>query len=548
MRFLNPRLLTPLLLLVIVGIALGMHRSADRNDTAEQLKKLEEAFLIINKAYVEDVDPAALAETAIEAMVESLDPHSSYFDAVARVEVDESYRGSFGGIGIWFEIPGGDTAQVVSTIEGGPSEAVGLRAGDRLVAVDDTSIVGASDDGVRSRLKGPIGTQVTVTVQRLGVPDPLEFIITRDRIPLYSVSSTYMVDDSTGYIRLTRFAQTTYHEFLSATEELSSQGMERLMIDLRDNPGGILEVAVAIVDEIVAGNDVIVQTRGRAVPDMVLRASKPGGVEHIPVIVLVNGNSVSASEVVAGALQDHDRALLVGQRTFGKGLVQNQFELPDESRLQMTTMRYYTPSGRLIQTPYQEGNRRRYLEDKLQSLTEAALDPERYLESIPDSLKFFTLGGRTVFGGGGIFPDHPVPSDTTEAPAVRVIFAGLLFEPFRTWFARHEQNLRTHWKDREEDFKEHFAFLPEEIDEFWDVAASARVPVTITADPDGASLTDRVLAYGDVKDNEEILRGYLKALLARQLYGSRAAQPYFNQIDRTFLEALTLWDKAATLQ
>ena len=547
MEIFKARYVFPALFLFFVGAILGVSRSSDRTDTTEQLKKLEEAFLIINKRYVEEVKPAELAEAAIEAMIASLDPHSTYINAEAFVEVNESYRGSFGGIGIWFEIPPGDTAQVVSPIEGGPSEKVGLRAGDRLIAVDDTSIVGADNDEVRRRLKGPIGTTVVVTAKRLGLPQPLEFVITRDQIPLYSVTSAYMVDEVTGYIKISRFAQTTYREFVEGVRELKRQGMERLVVDLRDNAGGIMEAAALVVDEMLAGEGIIVQTRGRAVPDQSLQASRPGLLEQEPVIVLVNRLSISASEIVAGALQDQDRALIVGQRTYGKGLVQNQFELPDESRLQMTTARYFTPSGRLIQTPYDDGDRRGYLEEKYRSLRDAALDPDRYLESIPDSLKYTTTHGRTVFGGGGIFPDHPVMPDSMMAPVLQVVYGGSLFESFREWFTRNEQGLRSLWEDRQSDYAETFSFSAAQWEDFWRAASESQVPVALTDDAGAASAEDRVIARADLEANRDVVNTYLKALLARQLYGSRAAYPFYNQIDQTFIEALTLWDKAVAL-
>ncbi len=547
-EMLKARFVAPALVMFTLGVLLGLNWSSDRTDTAEQLKKLEDAFLIINKRYVEEVAPAELAEAAIQTMVGKLDPHSSYIDSKAIAEVDESYRGSFGGIGIWFEIPSvGDTAQVVSPIEGGPSEKVGLRPGDRLIAADGTSIVGADSDEIRNRLKGPTGTKVRVTVKRFGMDPPLEFIITRERIPLYSVTSTYMVDEQTGYIKISRFAHTTHREFVEGVRNLKSQGMNRLILDLRSNPGGIMEAAVALTDELLAGYGVIVQTLGRAVPDQVLSAGRPGLVEQEPVIVLVNGSSASGSEIVAGALQDHDRALIVGQRTFGKGLVQSQFELPDKSRLQMTTARYFTPSGRLIQTPYEDGNHRGYLEEKFQSLRDTALDPDKYLDSIPDSLKYRTTHGRTVFGGGGIFPDHLVLPDTSMAPVLQIMYEGDLFESFHDWFTRQEQELRSEWENRQAEYASSFAFSATQWDEFWRGAAHAQVPVTLTEEGSQASLEDRVITTEDLDANRDVIHTYLKALLARQLYGSRAAYPFYNRIDRTFLAALTLWDDAAAL-
>ena len=539
----------PALFLFLVGAMLGerLEWGMPDKDTTEQLQKLEEAFLIINKRYVEEVEPKALVEEAIEAMLGQLDPHSSYIDAEAFTEVKEGYRGSFGGIGIWFEIPDGDTAQVVSPIEGGPSEKVGVRAGDRIIAVNDTSVIGVGNIEIRSRLKGPIGTRVDVTLKRLGFELPIHVAITRDQIPLYSVASGYLVDEVTGYIKISRFAQTTYREFTERLAALKEKGMERLILDLRDNPGGIMEVAVSIVDEFIPGEHIIVYTRGRTVPDQTYRASRPGIFESQPVIVLVNRGSVSASEIVAGALQDHDRALIVGQRTYGKGLVQNQFPLPDESRLQMTTARYYTPSGRLIQTPYEDGDRQDYLERKYASLREATWDPESYAQSIPDSLRYETTHGRTVFGGGGILPDHVVAPDTMIAPLMRAMNDGMLFESFRSWFTKREQDIRAQWEDREADYMRTYTMSEAEWEQYWAMSATSQVSITITDVEAEASWEERVFTTDDLQLNRATLELYLKALLARQLYGARAAYPLYNRINATFLEALQRWDLAGDL-
>ena len=540
--------LLPALLLFVGGTVLGVQldSATSETDTMEQLRKLQDAFLIINKRYVEEVDPAELAEYAIEGMLKDLDPHSSYIDAEAFLEVNESYQGSFGGIGIWFEMPN-DTAQVVSPIEDGPSEKVGVHSGDRIIAINDTSAIGLDDQEIKKRLKGPIGTDVKVTLQRLGMDAPIEVTITRDRIPLYSVNSNYLPDSQTGYIRVSRFAHTTYREFREHLTTLREQGMERLILDLRDNPGGIMDAAVFIVDELLADDKMIVYTKGRSVQDQVFRSSRRGLFEDKPVIVLVNHNAASASEIVAGALQDHDRALIVGQRTFGKGLVQNQFTLPDESRLQMTTARYYTPSGRLIQTPYANGDQREYLEQKYASLEEATFNPAAYKERIPDSLKYETAHGRVVFGGGGILPDYVVAPDTMMAPIVRATFNGTLLLPFRTWFQRHEKALRQTWEDRLPEFMDAYAVNEAAWNDFWEVATEDAEHLTLTNDPEAASFKDRVFTHADLDANRETIAVYLKALLARQLYGSRAASPLFNQIDPMFNEAQKLWSPAEEL-
>ena len=536
------------LLLFVGGTVLGvqLQSAISDTDTTEQLRKLGDAFLIINKRYVQKVDAAKLAEDAIIGMLEELDPHSSYISAEAFVEVDEGYRGSFGGIGIWFEVVN-DTAQVVTPIEDGPSEKVGLRSGDRIIRIDDSTAVDIGDQQVKKRLKGPIGTDVRVTLKRLGVTELIDVVITRDRIPLYSIMSAYMVDATTGYIKVSRFAHTTYREFHEHLVALQEQGMKRLVLDLRGNPGGIMDAAVLMVDELLEDDKIIVYTKGRKVQDQVFRSSRRGLFEHQPVIVLVDHSAASASEIVAGALQDHDRALIVGQRTFGKGLVQNQFTLPDDSRLQMTTARYYTPSGRLIQTPYTNGDQREYLEQKYASFEQATFNPSAYKESIPDSLKYETAHGRVVFGGGGILPDYVVAPDTTIGPIVRATFNRSLIPAFRAWFQRYEQDLRTTWDDRLPAFMESYTVDEATWQAFWNAAAEAAVRITLTDNPDEASLKDHVFTNDDLAANRSTLEAYLKAMLARQLYGSRAAYPLFNQIDTVFLEALKLWAPAEDL-
>jgi carboxyl-terminal processing protease len=540
-------LIVPALLLFAVGTLLGvqLESAMSGTDTIEQLRKLEDAFLIVNKRYVEEVDSNKLAEGAIEGMLDELDPHSSYISAQELQELQETYRGSFGGIGIWYEMVD-DTARVITTIEGGPSEEAGLRAGDRIVEVNDTTAVGLSSTGVQKRLKGPIGSEVDVTIQRLGTPDPLEVTITRGKIPLYSVTGGYMIDDVTGYIRVTRFAQTTHREFMNKLDTLRTQGMERLVLDLRDNPGGVMEAAVQMVDELLDDGRTIVYMDGRTVDKQTFRSDRPGAFEMNPVVVLVNARSASASEIVAGALQDHDRALVVGQRTFGKGLVQNQFPLPDGSMQQMTTARYYTPAGRLIQTPYENGDQQSYYEDKFADYRETLFHPRDYKDSVPDSLKYTTDHGRTVFGGGGIMPDYVIPPDTAMAPTLQVTLSGALLPVFREWFAQYEQDWRATWSSREQAFLNDFTVSEAQWNEFWQLARTKH-DFTLTDDAAAADPDDGVLLRTDVQAHRASVEVYLKAALARQLYGSDAALPLFNQIDPTLQEALTLWNRAAEL-
>lgn len=542
----------PGVVLLILGAILGMTlESSLKDDTLSNLRKLEDAFVIINKRYVEDVDSGAMTEKAIQAMLKNLDPHSTYISAADAKEVQESYQGSFGGIGIWFEIPrndddhSDDTVRVVSTISDGPSEKAGLMAGDRIVQIDDSSAVGLSTMDVTKRLKGAIGTKVNVDVKRRGVRQPLDYTLTRDRIPLFTVDASYMADPETGYIRISRFSMETYDEFMKHVGELEKEGMDRLILDLRSNPGGIMEAAIQIVDEIVPGDNMVVYTKGRNTDaTSTYRTRRRGALEDKPIIVLVNEYSASASEIVAGALQDHDRALIVGQRTFGKGLVQNQFPLPDGSFLQMTVARYYTPAGRLIQTAYEDGDQQNYYENKFANYDEATFNPSKYIESIPDSLRYKTTHGRDVFGGGGILPDYIVKPDTT--PVLRTVRGNGLDARFvRQWFIEHEGELRDAWGDEQDAFAADFKIAPEVWDEFWAYSAENGVKTTRIASE--VNHSEGVFAQEAVDEHRTELETYLRARLAQELFGNRAWYTIIKEIDPEIRESMKLWDRANTL-
>ena len=540
----------PALLLLLLGTVLGVKLETyiSQPDTAKQLQKLENAFVIINRYYVDEVDAEEVADDAVAAMLERLDPHSTFISAEEIAEVKESFRGSFGGVGIWFD-PSGDTVRVISTIPDGPSEAAGVMAGDRILAIDDTNAVGFTDRQVQKYLKGPIGTTVDVTLQRLGVEEPIEVTIKRDRIPITTVDSAFMVDEETGYVRVSYFAVTTYDEFREKLRALKAQGMKRLVLDLRDNPGGVMQSAVEMADEMLEGGQTIVYTESRnSQYNTTERSTRRGSFEREPVIVLVNGFSASASEIVSGALQDHDRALIVGQRTFGKGLVQQQFPLADSSVLQMTVSRYYTPAGRLIQTPYENGALEDYYEDKFASLGETMFDPSDYIESIPDSLKFRTDAGRVVFGGGGILPDVVVPPDTA-AVLQAINRRGLSFRFAQDWFNRHEADLRATWADRQGAFADGFdageAMWPDFLAWLESEDVSFATPDADSTEADVAAQDD--LPVDELAEYRDVLEGRMKAYLARQLYGIEAQQAILLQDDLTFNEAIKLWDRATSL-
>lgn len=545
MRLRNAHVL-PAIVLLLVGVALGVQfESTVSSDNAlQQFEKLKRAFILISGKYVEPVDADELAEEGVKGMLNSLDPHSSYIPPKEVRDTRDRYEGSFGGIGIRFEP--GDTARVISPITGGPSAKVGVMAGDRIVEIEDSSAIGLSGDAIQNRLKGKIGTTVSITVYRPLADKRLTFTITRDEIPLYSVPTSYMIDEKTGYIEISRFAMSTHKEFMNKVSQLRKDGMERLVLDLRNNPGGVMQSAVKIGDELLGDDMTIVRTKGRD-PQMntQYQGHSGGTLENQPVIVLVNRRSASASEILAGALQDHDRALVVGRRTFGKALVQKQFELNDGSLLQMTVGRYYTPVGRLIQTPYEKGNRKAYYEEKSANWHDAVYDAAKYRKQIPDSLTYKTDHGRTVFGGGGILPDHVVVPDTTSlATFVRESQVDALFA--REWFSEHEKRLRSKWQNRETEFLNSFEVPSKAIDEFWTYAEDEEL-LTLTGDADEVTPQERIYARSEADSIRALIRSRLRGHLANALYGAGTGQSVLNRTTPIFQEALSLWPDAKEL-
>lgn len=537
----------PAVVLILVGALLGvkLEASLSSSDTFEELRKLENAFLLINRKYVEEVDPQETAEEAIVAMLKTLDPHSSFFSAEEVAELRQGYQGSFGGVGIYFEVVR-DTARVISPISGGPSEKMGVQAGDQIVSINDSSAIGIGSDGIVERLKGEIGTEVEMTVTRSGVENPISFNITRGEIPIYTVDASYMMDESTGYLKLNRFAMTTPDEVREHMQTLIDAGMERLVLDLRSNPGGVMEAAVQVADMILGGRQMIVYTQGRDDAFDAEYRSSPGGMwETQPVVVLVNNGSASASEIVAGALQDHDRALIVGRRTFGKGLVQRPFELTDGSVLQLTVSRYYTPAGRLIQTPYEDGERQDYYREKLESLRATAFDMSAYTEDVPDSLKYETEHGRVVFGGGGILPDYFIPADTMHSPLEEGVLSGQFVTVMRDWFLSNEQQMREEWSERRDYFMNSYTLSDDRMEAFWDFAEGRGF--VLTRETSEAVVSDSTYSYSDLQEHRKFFASYLKASTARELFGVRAWYPIRNEVDPVLDEAMQLWNRAETL-
>ncbi len=415
----NKSVLLPLLLSLslIAGILIGIY--LPRKNPVQQQSgfrvrndKINSILNIIESDYVDSVNRGDLVEAAIPAILKKLDPHSVYIPAKDLIRANEPLQGNFDGIGISFNLLT-DTILVISTIPGGPSEKLGLLAGDKIIYVNDSLVAGQrmSDESVMGMLKGPRGTVVKIKVLRKGYKDLIPFEITRDKIPINSVDVSYMINDHTGFIQINNFAMTTFDEFMKSLRELKAKGMKSLILDLRQNSGGVMESAIKIADQFLKEGQLIVYTKGRSQPKNEARATGKGEFETGDLVVLIDEWSASASEILAGAIQDNDRGTIIGRRSFGKGLVQEPIPFADGSGMRLTIARYYTPTGRSIQKPYNNG-----FDEYFDDLNARAIHGEFEIpDSIhfSDSLKFTTPGGKVVFGGGGIMPDKFVPVDTS---------------------------------------------------------------------------------------------------------------------------------------
>ena len=381
----------------------------------ENVGKLINASAMIYQLYVDSVDSKKMVEDAINGILSKLDPHSAYTNAVETKRLTEPLEGSFEGIGVQFNMLE-DTLIVIQPVPKGPSEKVGILAGDRIISVADTAIAGVkmSREEIMRRLRGPKGSVAHLGVLRSGIKDTLKFDVVRDKIPVNSVDAAYMVTPTIGLIRFNNFAQTTHDEVVMAIDRLKEKGMKDLILDLQQNGGGYLQAAADIASEFLQKGDLIVYTRGRSVPDQEFRSTGGGAFTEGKIIVLVDDYSASASEILAGAIQDQDRGIVVGRRTFGKGLVQRPLEMPDGSMIRLTVARYYTPSGRCIQKPYEKGKQREYALDIINRYNKGELTNADSIH-FPDSLRYQTLRKqRTVYGGGGIMPDYFVALDSTR--------------------------------------------------------------------------------------------------------------------------------------
>lgn len=418
----NNRRIILLPLIIALSIVLGMSISSylNRRDMADMMmdfllppggSKLDEVLGLLNELYVDSLDVSAMEEDAIRSLLKDLDPHSVYIAAKDMQGVNENMMGNFAGIGVQF-YKYQDTVLVLKVVPQGPSEAAGIQSGDRIVRVNDSVIAGMkmNDKDIMSLLKGEVGTKAKLLIKRGKERETVEKTVTRGVIPINSINVAYMLNDTTGYIRVETFAMNTYEEFVLAIEKLETVGMKKLIVDLRDNEGGILPIALRMVNEFLPDKALILYTEGKASPRMDYYANGGGEYQKLPLILLINESSASASEIFAGAMQDNDRATIIGRRSFGKGLVQEQHQLPDGSALRLTVARYYVPSGRLIQRPYDEG-KEKYYNDFYERFLHGEYSEKDSIH-FDESQKFHTLKGRVVYGGGGIMPDVFVPADT----------------------------------------------------------------------------------------------------------------------------------------
>lgn len=479
----------------------------------------------VSRYYVDSINDAEIVEDAIEHLLHELDPHSSYLSKEELDEMSEQLEGEFDGIGVSFNIME-DTIFIIRAISGGPSERVGIMAGDRIVKVDGETVAGIEigTKDVQGLLKGPKGTMVNVSILRRGAPGLLDFTITRDKIPVYSLDASYMVNERIGYVKLARFSHTSIDEFVNAMEDLKENGMEDLILDLSGNGGGWLPVAVDLADHFLSGSKEIVSTEGINMPSRKYRARQNGLFEEGNLVIMIDGNSASASEIVSGAIQDWDRGIIVGRRSFGKGLVQQPFPLGDGSMIRLTVARYYTPTGRLIQKSYEDGYEE-YAMDLIHRYNNGELSSEDSIV-FPEAQRYHTLSlNRTVYGGGGIMPDYFVPMDTTSySDYYRELIRRGIFNRFVLQYVdENRDNLLATYSDFE-SFKKEFQPGEEQTDALIAFATEEEL--------------DFVQDEWDISEKQIAL--LMKGYMARDLWEMTDFYEIYNTSNEVFIKAVEI--------
>lgn len=522
------------LLLLIIGILVGIQieKVFSGDNLREGIRKLNDVLIYTEKYYVEAVDTPKLVEAAIQGLISKLDPHSVYIPPEQLTSVEESLRGDFEGIGIEFQVVN-DTLTVVSPITGGPSEELGIMAGDRIIKIDTKLVVGITNEEVRKKLRGKAGTKVSVSILRTGVKEEIDYTITRDKIPTYSVDTHFMIDEITGYVSISRFQETTFDELYSALQKLESSGMTQLVLDLRGNPGGYLSQAVKIADLFIDGKKKIVFTSGRR--DEFKEeyfAEKKYPFEKIPLIVLINKGSASASEIVSGAVQDWDRGLVVGETSFGKGLVQRQFDLHDKSAIRLTISQYFTPSGRLIQRDYKNKNSKKDYYSEVSELEEEDgenIDHTAEQDTTRPSYK--TDKGRTIYGGGGITPDYIVNSETITEYSRNLLRNNIFYQFILSYLDKNREKIQSKYNGNLKLYSTEFNFTESELNEFIKFAESKTVK----------------FSSDDFTKDKDYISTRLKAQIARDFWKNEGWYTVMINIDNQVQKSITLFSEAKNL-
>lgn len=523
------QIIYPLLIAVAIVVGIYIGRYYDKLFYSPIIysgqNKIEGLLRVIERQYVDTVNIDSLTEMAIPKIIGELDPHSTYIPAADLEMVNEDLEGSFCGIGVQFSILN-DTITVVSVIPGGPSEKAGVIAGDRIIAVNDTAFTGkdVTNERVMKRLRGAKGSDVALTLSRALSKEPVKLTVTRGDIPVNSIDAAFRTNDRIGYIKISKFGRNTYNEFLNALAKLSKEGSEKFIIDLRGNSGGYMESAINMVNEFLPKGYMIVYTYGNTSPLNEAFANGTGSFRDNQIVVLMDEWSASASEIFAGAIQDNDRGLIIGRRSFGKGLVQQQIPFSDGSALRLTIARYYTPSGRSIQKEYKMGDSKDYEMDIVNRYEHGEFYSQDSIH-MKDTLKYTTRLGRTVYGGGGIMPDVFVPRDTSgyNSYLTSIMNNGLIYQ-FAFKYADDHRNNLTKFKDAKEILK--YLRTQPILDQFVTFAASKGIkprPVYINA-------------------SRKLITNNLYAYIARNIIGDEAFYPLILMDDNTFIKAVDLLD------
>ena len=523
-------------LIVVSMIAgMGINRLISADNVFDQIRKFGDILSFVEKNYVDEVDTGKLTDAAIVGMLNSLDPHSIYIPPKQFEKVVEDFKGKFEGVGISFRIIS-DTITVIEPIAGGPSARIGVLSDDRIVKINDSSAIKYTDQDVMKKLRGPKGTKVKITIKRPGEKDLLDFEIIRDVISIYSIDASMMVSSNIGYVRVNQFKETTHEEFAEALQKLQSQGMKRLILDLRDNGGGYLEEAYHMADQFLSGGTTahprtIVYTKSRKAEfEEAYYAQSGDPYEKLPLIILVNNGTASASEIVTGAIQDWDRGLVVGETTFGKGLVQRQYPLRDGSAFRLTVARYYTPSGRLIQRSYEGKNKDEYQLEAFQRDEQEGENIDHTHDEKADSTipKFKTFGGRVVLGGGGITPDYVVKSGNVTGLVQTLWRRNIFYDYSKEYIEGPGNSVRSQYGQEFEKFKSSFQISDAVLQDFRKYIETKKI----------------VINEKEYQEDLTFIKARLKAQIAQWLFGLEGYIGVILEVDNQFQKAMTLFPEA----